>query len=305
MHAGNQPLVSNLDELKALMVAINRGETTITLGNKTLRVLGALLQHPNDVALHSISTVASRVGVNASTLTRLASRLGFSGYSEFQGIFKQNLASATPFYSGQGKRLLGNQAKGAEGKASQTLQQVAQDSVRNIETAMLALDPKMMSDAAHRLARAPRVALYGLRQFHGIASYLAYGLSLVRSDVSLLDASGLGVAEGLSCLSNRDVLVVASVAPYTRAVVEVARTARANDIGLIALSDSLSSPLVAHAQYAFEIPHDGSYISNSLAAYLVFCEGLVNLVAQALGAKGLKSLEQREAMIEQLNIETP
>jgi DNA-binding MurR/RpiR family transcriptional regulator len=305
MQDGNQPLVTNLDELKALVVAINRGESSITLGNKTMRVLGALLQNPNDVALHSISTVALRVGVNASTLTRLAVRLGFSGYNEFQSIFKKNLTSSTPFYSEQGKRLLGNQARGDQGKASQTLSTVVQDSVRNIESTLSSLDPGTLSTAAKRLARAPRVALYGLRQFHGIVSYLAYGLSLVRPDVNLLDAHALGVAEGLSALRSNDVLVVASVAPYTRAVVEVAQIARGNGIEVIALSDNLSSPLVTHAHYAFQIPHTGSYISNSLAAYLVFCEGLVNLVAQELGAKGLKSLQQREAMIAQLNIETP
>lgn len=299
------PLVGTLDELKALTVAINRGESNIKLGSKTMRVLGALLQDPNDVALHSISAVAKRVGVNASTLTRLAARLGFSGYSEFQSLFKQNITTTAPFYSEQGKRLLGNQSKGAQGKALQTLGRVAQDSMRNIEATLAGLDPVLMSQAARRLARAPRVSLYGLRQFHGIVSYLAYGLSLVRPDVSLLDANGLGIAEGLAALREDDVLVVASVAPYTRGVADVAKAARQNGIDVLALSDNLNSPLVAHAQYAFQIPHAGNYISNSLAAYLVFSEGLVNLVAQELGTKGLKSLQQRESMIEQLNIETP
>lgn len=305
MHNGQRPLVSNLDELKSLIVAINRGESDVRLGSKTMRVLDTLLQNPNDVALHSISDVAGHVGVNASTLTRLATRLGFQGYTEFQAMFKRNIAAATPFYSEQGKRLLGNQAGSAHGKATQTLEQVAEDSVRNIQGTVAGLDPQTMSEAARQLARAPRVSLYGLRQFHGIVSYLAYGLGLVRTDVNLLDAHALGVAEGLSTLRRNDVLVVASVAPYTRAVVEVAKAARDNGIAVIALSDRLSSPLVTHAQYAFQIPHTGHYISNSLAAYLVFCEALVNLVAQQLGSQGLQALQHREAMIERLNIETP
>lgn len=305
MQHGNQPLARNLDELKALIVAINRGQSNITLGSKTLQVLGALVQKPHDVALHSISEVARGVGVNASTLTRLAARLGFSGYSEFQAIFKQSITASTPFYSEQGKRLLGNQSQGPTDKASQTLETVAQDSVRNIQTMLAALDSPTLIKTARRLARARRVTLYGLRQFHGIASYLTYGLSLVRPDVSLLDASALGVAEGLSSMTSQDVLVVTSVAPYTRAVVDVAKAAHDTGIDVIALTDSLTSPLVAHAAYAFEIPHEGSYISNSLGAYLVFCEGLVNLVAKELGTKGLACLEQREAMIERLKIETP
>jgi len=305
MQDGNRPVIKNIDDLKSLIVAINRGQSSVTLGAKTLQVLGALVQRPTDVALYSISEVAQRVGVNASTLTRLANRLGFGGYSEFQAVFKRNITASTPFYSEQGKRLLGSKARGPQDKASQTLEQVAQDSVRNIETTLSDLDPQTMIQAARRLARARRVSLYGLRQFHGIVSYLTYGLSLVRPDVSLLDANALGTAEGLSSMNTQDVLVVASVAPYTRAVVDVAKAAHDNGIEVIALSDSLSSPLVTYARFAFLMPHTGSYISNSLAAYLVFCEGLVNLVAQELGTKGLKSLQQREAMIERLNIETP
>lgn len=307
MRATSQPLIQNLNELKELIIDVGRGQASISMGHKTLQVLAALVENPNEVALQSISEVAKQVGVNASTLTRLASRLGFSGYGEFQAVFKRNLTThhATApahFYSRQGKRLLQTR-RGKQHEGDNVLANIAHDSVRNIETTLAALDHKMMLDAARRLAKARRVVVYGLRQFHGIASYLSYGLNLVRPDVSLLDANAMGVAEGLSQMNPQDVLIVASVAPYTQLVAEVTKTAHANQIDVIALSDSLASPLVTHARYAFLIPHQGSYISNSLGAYLVFCEGLVNLVAKELGAAGLKSLRQRERLIEQLKIE--
>ncbi|MCD8504466.1 MAG: MurR/RpiR family transcriptional regulator [Burkholderiaceae bacterium] len=304
MRSASQPVIHSLDELKQLIIDIGRGQASISLGSKTLQVLAALVENPNQVALHSISEVAKAVGVNASTLTRLASRLGFGGYGEFQAVFKRNLTnSSAPFYSEQGKRLLQTPRTVSAGANRHVLDSIAADSIRNIEAAIAATDPKTMLQAAARIARARRVVIYGLRQFHAIASYLVYGLNLIRPDVSLLDANAMGVAEGLSQLGSQDILIVASVAPYTRLVAEVAKTAHDNGIQVVALSDSLASPLVTHAQYPFLIPHTGSYISNSLGAYLVFCEGLVNLVAKELGAAGLKTIKQRERLIEQLKIE--
>lgn len=304
MRTTGQPLIQTVDGLRQLIIDVGRGKSDISMGAKALQVLAALVENPNYIALHSISEVAREVGVNASTLTRLAGRLGFSGYSEFQSLFKKNLTSAPPFYSEQGKRLLRTQRGSKLGPGDEVLKAITTDSISNIEAMLDAVDQKSVLQAAARIAKARRVVVYGLRQFHAIASYLVYGLNLIRPDVSLLDANAMGVAEGLSQLDPQDILIVASVAPYTRLVAEVAKNAHDNRIDVVALSDSLASPLVAHAKHAFLIPHTGSYVSNSLAAYLVFCEALVNLVAKDLGAAGLKSLKQREKLIEQLNIET-
>jgi hypothetical protein len=41
-----------------------------------------------------------------------------------------------------------------------------------------------------------------------------------------------------------------------------------------------------------------------MGAYVVFCEGLLNLVARELGDQALRALERREGFISQLDIET-
>ena len=40
-----------------------------------------------------------------------------------------------------------------------------------------------------------------------------------------------------------------------------------------------------------------------MGAYVIFCEGLLNLVATDLGKKALKALERRERFIADLGIE--
>ena len=69
------------------------------------------------------------------------------------------------------------------------------------------------------------------------------------------------------------------------------------------ITDYRASALAASADMAFFVPHQSSFISNSLGAYIVFCECLINLVAKDLGAKALRSLERQEQFIAHLRIE--
>ena len=48
------------------------------------------------------------------------------------------------------------------------------------------------------------------------------------------------------------------------------------------------------ARYAFFIPHESTFFSNSMGACLIFCEGLLNPAAIHLGKSALQALARRE-----------
>src|SRR3546814_4804003 len=66
---------------------------------------------------------------------------------------------------------------------------------------------------------------------------------------------------------------------------------------VIAVTDTPTSPLVPPSRHAFFIPHASSYFSNSMGAYIVFCEALLNLVAREMGPAALDALSRREHLI--------
>ena len=291
-----------LEDLRTLALAIGRGDAPISLGAKAHDVFAKLVEAPEQSAVRSISELAEQLGVNASTLTRLAKRLGFDGFSDFQDVFRAAIADDQKyFYSRQAGRLLAAHADADAEIAA--FRQLARETAVNIDSFVAQLDSAALAGATRLLARARRVRVHGERQFHGLASFLTYCLGMVRSDVALLDAPRLGVAEGLSQLEKGDLVVVASCAPYTRRVADVARAAAGNGQAVIAITDSRASPLVPPAQHAFFIPHGSSFYSNSMGAYIVFCEALLNLVARELGDQALKALAGRERLIATLGIE--
>ncbi|MDF3833385.1 MurR/RpiR family transcriptional regulator [Cupriavidus basilensis] len=296
-----------VEGLRNLAVSIGRDEGGVTLGAKAHAVLAKLVERPEEVAVRKITDLAESLGVNASTLTRLATKLGYGGFVDFQRVFRDSLAQQhRHFYSQQAGRLVeraqGLRAPGAAPEID-TVVQLARESIDNVEAFLAQLSAADLRAAAKLLASARRVRIHGLRQFGALASFLSYGLGMIRTDVGLLDAQGLGVAEGLAQLQRGDVVVVTSVSPYTRGVAEAAIAAAEAGLTVIAITDTRASPLVAPARHAFFIPHDSSFFSNSMGAYMVFCEGLLNLVATHLGKSSLQALERRERFIADLRIE--
>lgn len=289
-------------ELRDLVVRIGRGEADVSLGGKTLTVVARLVERPEEVALRSITELAARLDVNASTLSRLARTLGYAGFADFQRVFRESLTRAHHnFYSQQGHRLLDGPEPGDDEFG--VLLRLARESIDNVNGCLSQVTAAELRSAAQLLARAPRVRVFGVRQMHTVASSLCYGLGMIRGDVSPLDVPGLGIAETLAQLHKGDALAVSSISPYSRRVAEVSRVANAAGIAVVAITDTRASPLAAHARHAFFIPHESSYISNSIGAYVVFCEALVNLVAKKLGGKALKALERQEKFIDDLDIE--
>lgn len=293
-----------VEQLRALVVSIGREEAEVSLGGKAHAVLAKLVEKPEEVAVRTITDLAESLGINASTLTRLATRLGYTGFVDFQSVFRDNVANThRKFYSQQAQRLMGTALPTELEGDIGVVARLAHESVRNVEGFLSQLSATDLRATAKLLARAHRVRVYGLRQMHSLASFLSYGLGMIRADVSLLEGPGLGVAEALAQLQRGDVVIVTSVSPYTRIVAEVAQAAADAGLVVVALTDTRASPLVPPARHAFFIPHESSFISNSMGAYIVFCEGLLNLVAKELGNETVNALERREGFITRLQIE--
>ncbi len=308
--SGDKP--GNIQEMRELVLAITRNESNRLLGGKSLAVLGRLVEHPEQTAVSTITELASLLDVHPSTLSRLARTLGYQGFPEFQRVFREAVTDqGRRFYSDQAARLIGEAARGSKtSKAvseneqlAQTVQQLFAESTHNIQACLGQLKPHTLGVVCEHLAQAKRVRIHGVRQIYAVASAMAYGLGLVRPDVALLDTPEQGVAEGLANMAAGDVLLAISVAPYSRIVVEAAAVARRKGVEVVVFTDYPNSPLAVLASHCFYVPHQSSYISNSMAAFIVLCESIINMVARRLGPKALQVLDEHEQCIEHLRIQ--
>ncbi|SFX10852.1 MurR/RpiR family transcriptional regulator [Marinospirillum alkaliphilum] len=296
-----------LEELKRRLQKLNAPGSDLKLGKRALAALTRMMDNPEVVAVTSISALASEAGVNASTLSRLVRKLGFENFAEFQLVFRKHLArtSKTSFYSDLAGQLVDTeQDEDQRPPPSLALMtQVAEEETANIAQMLKSLDLQALEQTVELLASAPRVRVYGLRQAYTMANLLAYAMGLLRSDVSLLGNPHHGVAHGLTELTEQDVLVVIGASPYTRGTVAAARIAANHGMKVVAITDSHGSPLAAEASVTFVAPTSSTWYSNSMAAFLVFIEGLMAMLAGRLGRRGLASLKRHEQLIDEVNHE--
>lgn len=296
----NAPPPQNVQELRDLMLRISRGETHLSLGPKAQQALAEILDLRGDPALLSITALAEKLSVNPSTLTRLARNLGYPGFGAFQHVLLDaSMAAPGDFYTRQAQTALqGEDASGMGGVA-----RLCRENQANIERFLEGCDIGQFHQATELITSAPRVMVHGIRQFHAFASFLTYGLRMIRSDVHLLDSNNLGVAEGLASMSQQDVLISASCAPYSTEVAATARTAADQGIKILAITDRASSPLVAVSHSEILVPHETSFLSNSLTTFILAAECLINACAAVLPEDAKQALSAHDEMIKKLNIE--
>lgn len=288
-------------QLKQLLVQVNRSQSDIRLGRRALEAFSKLVDEPDRTAVYPISELARLTGVNPSTLSRLATNLGYPGFSAFQGVFRAHIAAKGNFYSGRVNRLV--EGRRSENDDLSIAARVGEDEIANILGMLEHIGAGELDAAADILIAAPRVCTFGLRQPAAVAAFAAYALGLLRTDVSVLGLMQHGGAYELGQLAKGDALLVVGFAPYTRATVATARVASDMGITIVAITDSHASPFLPFADHQFVAPTTGSFYSNSMAAAIVIVEGLLTLVAQRLGDSSLDALKRHEKLIEAFDIE--
>src|SRR6266567_1251667 len=86
-HSRSKPQSAN-----ELITILNSAQDNLGKGGR--RVANFFIANLGETALLSSSEVASRCGVNASSVVRFVQTLGFSGYREFQSILQQRLSAS-------------------------------------------------------------------------------------------------------------------------------------------------------------------------------------------------------------------
>jgi len=298
--AGQPAAPRTLEQLRGLVADIHAKRVSLKLGARAGKALASIVDSPSQTAICSISEVAEAAGVNASTLTRLSKKLGYSGFNEFQDVFRHHVADRQHFYSEQARRLL----RGGKHESSRSLaERIAEDETNNIYATLQGLDVLELEAAAQLMIKARRVRTYGARQMHAVAYFLSYGLGMLRSDVALLTSAENGMAHGLAQMEKEDLVIVVGCSPNSRGTVEMARAAAGQGMEVIALTDSHASPLAAVARHEFVCETGGSFFGNSTAALFVVAEILLTTVAEQLGARSVQQLRRREALISELGVE--
>jgi DNA-binding MurR/RpiR family transcriptional regulator len=257
-----------------------------------------VLDRPRDVALLSMREQARQAGVQPATMTRLAKHLGMDGYDEVRELYASAVREGDLGFAGKaGVQVVSQKLRGDKALAAEMLKSIGAQIDRL--SAPDRLDSLVA--AARALASARRIFCLGLRSSHSIAWHLHYVLSLVGERSTHIDGIAATGADALARATSRDVLLVASVLPYTRMTVELAEYAVEQGMRVVAVTDSEVAPLAQIAQHTVIVPTDSPSFFHAMSPAFAVAEILGAIIAGRGGDEALATLKHTDQHLAALN----
>ena len=254
-------------------------------------------EHPQDVALHSLRSLAGRAGVSPTSMTRLMQALEFDTWDDFQSRHRQWLTEGRRgVFSGRADRLISDARR--PGAEDLLLDAMAQAERANLDAALAPQSRAALRGAAELLAAAPLIAIAGVRSCFPVAFSLHYALSLFLPGTRLMTGAGGSLLDDLHHLREGDALVVISVAPYSRETIEAARHARAAGVRVVGITDGPLTPVARLSDATLVATNDSPAHIASPIGPLAVAQALAILMLARAGEGALKALRRREATLE-------
>lgn len=248
-------------------------------------VAAIVLDDPQAVAFGTVAEVADRAGTSGPTVLRLAGRLGFDGFVTLQKAVQDEL----------GRKLRPAAERIRQRPIADALRHTLELEVENVHATLEAAEADIYASAVRLLAhRTGRVFVISGDATYGVAHVFASELGLLRPGVALVSGSPVGVARSLAVAAPTDVGLVIDLRRYERWVVEATDLLAGRGVALVAVTDSVLSPIAAAAGTTFVVSADGAGPFDSHVGTLAILNALVTGVAARLRRSATDRLDRVE-----------
>ena len=252
--------------------------------SKSYRAIASFIEeHYDRVPAMTATALAREVGVSESTVVRFANALGYEGYPTLQKALQYQVR----------KRLTTDErfSLGSELSQENVLTTVLKEDMRNIRQTVDHIDRDAFSQTVDAILNARHIYILGLRSAAPLAQFMTYYLNFIFENVAQVSTGLADVFEGLLRIQPEDVLIGISFPRYSTRTVEAMRFAHSTGARVIAITDSVHSPLNNEADLCLTASTNMPSFVDSLAAPL----SLINALIVAL------SLKKRDELHHHLN----
>lgn len=254
------------------------------------RAAHLLLSHYPFAGLDTVAEFASRAGISAPSVLRFVTRLGFSGFPEFQKHLREELeaqllsplAKAGPADKSQGAPALAAFAEAVIGNLNAT--------VENIAPAEF--------DAVVALLADPRRPLHftGGRFTGALARYAESHFRIVRSHVDYIEGQPALWRDRMIEIGRKDVIVAFDIRRYQEDVIALCETAAKQGATVVLLTDAWLSPIARVARHVLPAHITAPSNWDSSAGLLLLTEALVAAVTKHLWETAKPRMEAIERL---------
>ena len=254
------------------------------------RIAQYIQEHYESAAFMTAFKLGETVGVSESTVVRFAAELGFDGYPQLQKAMQELIRSKLTTV----QRIEVTRARMAD---DEVLDNVMAYDMANIRQTLEELPRDVFYQAVDAIVEARRGYIFGAGSCRALANFLAYYLKLLLPDIHLIyTSSETEILEEMLQIGEQDAIIGLSFPRYSSKAVKTVHFAHSRQAKIIAITDSVLSPIAEYASYLLLAHSDMATIVDSLVAPL----SIINALLVAVSLKKMDSNAARLTELEQL-----
>lgn len=252
--------------------------------SKRLQSIARQLHHHRDhIALMSANEFSQTIDVAPSSLVRFAQSMGFSGYSQLKNLFQQSLAqqiAITDDYAKRIKRIAHEQQQAAENiSGSSIVQEVIHNSTQSLNNLFSVQLMQALNNAVDLMINAKSIWIMAAGRSFAASAYLTYLIQHSDKPIHWLNGLCFSLEEKLNSVSEEDLFIVISYAPYADSSRHTIHLAQQKGAKIIAITDSHLSDIGKNATQIIEIQEQSNFGFRALVNTVCVIQSLFLLYA--------------------------
>lgn len=236
-----------------------------------------VLDHPDDMALQTLTVIAGRSGTQPSAIVRFAKSLGYTGAGPMQRLLRESLL-ANNASLGYGERVhqftaTVDHSVSARGVGA-LIDEFTEGDILALQNTRTTIGQDGLADAVALIRKAKVVHVVGMRRAFPVAVYLAYAIPQAGKPTVLIDGIGGLAVQQFRAMSAKDLLIAISYHSYAPETISAVEAAAAAGTRILAISDSLASPIAKLATQTMVVRESQVRGFRSLSASLCVAQAL-------------------------------
>ena len=217
-----------------------------TLSGQQMVLARYIVNNLENAAFMNSVQMSEAAGVSNPTVIRLAAKLGFKGFPEFQVALQDTVRARI--------RSINRYAADLDESEESLSQRVLSLEFHVLGEMKRRLDEQSLQDAVDLLAGKSRIFIIGFLANICHAEYMYYFLGTLRGGVHLITRAGENLFGQIQNAGKEDAAIIYSFPRYPAATQKIALYLKKRGVPVIGVTDSFLSPLAACSDILLEAP---------------------------------------------------
>jgi DNA-binding MurR/RpiR family transcriptional regulator len=257
-----------------------------TLSPKQKLIARFILDDPYFTSFASASELGEKCNTTAATVVRFSQTLGYEGYTQLQDSLRSELPNYMTTTARMQKRM------SATVPPTSNPQQVFYTDIKNIERTASNTSDSNLEATLNAIIKAKRIWVIGAGLSYAPTAFLAHSLKVMGFDAMVVQGGGLQSSVDVLCIKSEDLMIAIDLWRYVRMTVNAVSHAKRTGTPVIAITDSIVSPLAQMADIAFEVATEGIVHSLSITALMSLLNVFIAMLADRVPQQVYESLKR-------------